>query len=167
MNILALDPSLSSTGYAIINSDTKEIIRKGRFVTTNKDDTDSRIQKIICFLEQFDILVNAIILEDGFIGKGVKSSMDICQLRGALIAFYKYRGYAVKHQAPTLIRKNFGLKGNAKKEEVAQEVLKYYPNLESEIGVYSDKTNKNKTSDIYDAIATGLSYILNIKEEQC
>ena len=28
---------LSSTGYAIINSDTKEIIRKGRFVTTNKD----------------------------------------------------------------------------------------------------------------------------------
>jgi hypothetical protein len=70
----------------------------------------------------------------------------------------------VIHQQPSEIRKNFGLPGNAKKEQVATEVLKYYPYLDSQIGPYSDKANKQKTSDIYDAISIGLSYILNLKE---
>ncbi len=68
------------------------------------------------------------------------------------------------HRQPKEIRKNFGLSGAAKKEEVAQEVLKYYPFLEQQIGPYSDKNNKQKTSDIYDAISIGLSYILNLEE---
>ena len=82
--------------------------------------------------------------------------------------------YGVKKQVPVYIeemseltkeiRKKFGLKGNAKKEEVAKEVLKYYPELEMDIGPYSDKANKQKTSDIYDAISIGLSYIINLKE---
>ena len=54
---------------------------------------------------------------------------------------------------------NFGLPGNAKKEEVANAVLSIYPNLLEEIGPYSDKSNKQKTSDIYDSISIGLSYI--------
>lgn len=168
MNVLALDPSLSSTGYSIIDSKTKKILVKGKIqtkrTTININCTDDRIQEIIRFLEQYNDMIDVIILEDGFIGKGRQSSMAICELRGALIAYYKYNKYAVIHEPPSMIRKNFGLKGNAKKEEVAQEVLKYYPNLESEIGVYSDKNNKDKTSDIYDSISIALSYILNIKE---
>jgi crossover junction endodeoxyribonuclease RuvC len=94
----------------------------------------------------------------------MRSSLKLAELRGALIAYFKYNGCEVIHQPPKEIRKRFGLKGNATKEEVSKEVLKYYPYLEYDIGPYSDKPNKRKTSDIYDAIATGLSYVLNLKE---
>lgn len=158
MNILSLDPSLSSTGYAVLNCQ-KELLLKGRYQTTNKYTTDERIQMIIHFLENLNIDIDVVILEDGFVGFSKQTSLQLAELRGALIAFYKYRKYPVEHEQPKKIRMNFGLPGNAKKEEVAQAVLKVYPNLLQEIGPYSDKSNKNKTSDIYDAIATGLSYI--------
>ena len=163
MFVLGLDPSLSSTGYAIIDTDTKQLIYKGKINTTNKLSTDDRILTIIYELEKLPVVFN-IILEDGFIGVNKDTGIQLAQLRGALIAYYKYKGYNVIHQQPSEIRKNFGLKGNTKKEEVAEEVLKYYPNLENEIGPYSDKQNKNKTSDIYDAISICLSYIIHIGE---
>ena len=166
--ILALDPSLSSTGYALINSEDLSILTKGRIITKKDkvfDNTDDRIQDIVYFFNDYPIFndLDAVILEDGFIGKNIKGSMNLAQLRGALISFFKYRKYNVLHMQPKEIRKNFRLPGNATKEQVATEVLKYYPDLISDIGPYSDKSNKNKTSDIYDAIATGLSYIINLK----
>lgn len=168
MIVLALDPSLSSTGYAFINSNDKKILIKGKIVTKSKETTDDRIQKIITFLKFIikdnKINVSSVILEDGYVGINIQSSLKLAELRGALIAYFKYNHYTVIHQQPKEIRKNFGLKGNAKKEEVAKRVLRYYPNIESEIGPYSDKPNKNKTSDIYDAISIGLSYVLNLKE---
>lgn len=163
MHILSLDPSLSSTGYAIIDSCTKKLILKGKINTSSKYSTDDRIQLIIKTLEALPNITH-VILEDGYIGVNGKTGMQLAQLRGALIAYYKYHNHIVIHQQPSEIRKNFGLKGNAKKDEVAQEVLKYYPILLQEIGPYSDKANKQKTSDIYDAISIGLSYILNLKE---
>lgn len=158
MNILSLDPSLSSTGYSIINS-KKELLLKGRYQTTNKNTTDERIQMIIHFLENIDIEFDVVILEDGFVGFSRQTSLQLAELRGALIAYFKYKGYPVEHEQPKKIRMNFGLPGNAKKEEVANAVLSIYPNLLEEIGPYSDKSNKQKTSDIYDSISIGLSYI--------
>ena len=163
MNILGIDPSLSSTGYAIVDSDTKELIKKGRICTFKTDSTDDRIQKIIFHLESFNSMVDKVGIEDGFVGKGKQTSLVLSELRGAIIAYYKYNYYEVNHELPSAIRKNFNLPGNAKKEDVAKEVLKYYPNLESEIGPYNDKTGKNKTSDIYDAISIALSFASRIK----
>ena len=47
MLILSLDPSLSSTGYAIIESGNKELITKGKINTSPKYSTDDRIQSSI------------------------------------------------------------------------------------------------------------------------
>ena len=163
MVILALDPSLSSTGYAVIESDTRRLVCKGKINTSTKDSTDDRIQEIIYRLS-FLPEASHIVLEDGFIGANIQSGLKLAELRGALIFHYKYIKKEVVHRQPKEIRKNFGLSGAAKKEEVAQEVLKYYPFLEQQIGPYSDKNNKQKTSDIYDAISIGLSYILNLEE---
>ena len=163
MKILALDPSLSSTGYAVIDSETQELIIKGKINTSSKNTTDDRIYNIIMYLKTItnNIDFSMIILEDGYVGVNSQSSLKLSELRGAIIFYFKLQGYKVVHQLPSEIRKNFGLKGNAKKEEVSKRVLKYYPYLEKEIGPYSDKANKNKTSDIYDAISIGLSYILS------
>ena len=64
---------------------------------------------------------------------------------------------------PSEIRKAFGCGGRAKKDEVAQAVINMYPNNDklNNIGPYSDKQNKNKTSDIYDAISIGIAFIKN------
>ncbi len=166
MNVLALDPSLSSTGYAIIDSTNNRLITKGRVTTSSKDDTDTRVQiilrQLIWIVENRNI--QDVILEDGFVGKNAKTGLQLSELRGAIIFYFKRNKHVVVHQLPSENRKNFKLPGNAKKEEVAKEVLKYYPNLEQEIGPYSDKANKQKTSDIYDAISIGLSYIIQLKE---
>lgn len=166
MKILALDPSLSSTGFALFNTKTKkELITQGKITTNNKDSRDVRIQNIIYLLSsEFKTDLDAVILEDGYVGTNASSSLKLAELRGALIFFYKYNNIDVIHRLPTEIRKNFGLKGNAKKEDVAKEVLKYYPKLINDVGPYSDKANKQKTSDIYDAISIGLSYIIHLKE---
>lgn len=157
--LLALDPSLSSTGYAVFDND--KIFNKGRYQTTSDINTDQRIFNITAFIKALLHIynVNVAILEDGFIGFNGKTSLQLAQLRGALINTLLFENIKVIHQQPKLIRKNFGLSGNAKKEEVANQVLLLYPDLLNEIGPYSDKAGKNKTSDIYDAISIGLSYI--------
>lgn len=155
--LLALDPSLSSTGYAVFDND--KIFNKGRYQTTADQDTDTRILNITSFVKELLYNVDVAILEDGFVGFSRKTSLQLAQLRGALINTLLSNSIKVIHQQPKLIRKNFGLSGNAKKEEVANRVLLLYPNLLNEIGPYSDKAGKNKTSDIYDAISIGLSYI--------
>lgn len=163
MLILSLDPSLSSTGYAVIDSDTLKLVCKGKINTSAKDSTDDRIEQIITKLS-FLPEAPHVILEDGFIGKNAKTGLQLSELRGAIIFYFRQQKHVVVHRQPSEIRKDFGLPGNAKKEQVAEEVLKYYPYLEAQIGPYSDKANKQKTSDIYDAISIGLSYILNLKE---
>ena len=169
--ILALDPSLSSTGYALINADNKKLISEGRITTTNKLSTDARIQVIvqsiidICYkFINIETAISAVVLEDGFIGANKKGSQKLSELRGAIIFYFMYRHLKVFHSQPTEIRKNLGLSGSASKEEVANKVLEIYPELDKQIGPYSDKANKQKTSDIYDAISIGLSYLNILKE---
>ena len=160
MLILGIDPSLSSTGFAYVDSDTKKILLKGKLNPSKKLTNDEKIQYIIVSLELLiPEEIDYIILEDGFIGKNKKGSLSLAELRGALIAYYKYNEYHVIHKQPKEIRSKFGLPGNAKKEEVANKVLSLYPELLKEIGPYSDGNNKHKTSDIYDAISIALSFI--------
>lgn len=162
MIVLAIDPSLSSTGYAVIDSD-KKLICKGKINVSQKETTDERVFQIINKLNYLP-KADYIIFEDGFVGKNVQGSLKLAELRGAIIFNFKSQQIPVIHQQPKEIRKNFGLSGNAKKEEVANKVQEYYPFLQEQIGPYSDKQNKDKTSDIYDAISIGLSFVINQKE---
>lgn len=164
MVIVGLDPSITSTGYALIDSDDKHIIKCGRIRTSPKNSTNERIMFIIKELEFIYSIylaniceIQSVMFEDGFIGPNKKGSLDLAELRGALMAYHSYKHLEVYRKQPTAIRKQFGLPGNAKKDEVAKKVSKLYPNLEEEIGPYSDKNNKYKTSDVYDAISIALA----------
>lgn len=161
--ILAIDPALSTTGYAVINANTLELAYINKFTTSPKNSDDFRINEIVaklfCIAAQYPI--RYIILEDGYLGANARTAMQLATLRGAIIGVFNFNKYTVYHMLPSQIRKALGCGGNAKKEQVAEEITKMYPNnkkLEI-IGPYSDKQNKDKTSDIYDAISIGVAFI--------
>lgn len=165
--VLAIDPALSTTGYAVINMNTLELAYINKFTTSSKNSDDFRINEIVtklfCIASQYPI--NYIILEDGYLGANARTAMQLATLRGAIMGVFSFNKYSVYHMLPSQIRKAFGCGGNAKKDEVAQAVIDMYPNnkkLEI-IGPYSDKQNKNKTSDIYDAISIGVAFIKTVK----
>lgn len=166
--VLAIDPALSTTGYAVIDVNTLELAYINKFVTSNKHSDDERINQIVArlFFVASQYPIKHIILEDGFVGANMGSALKLATLRGAIIGVFSFNKYIVHHMLPTQIRKILGCGGNAKKEQIAEEIIRRYPNnkkLEI-IGPYSDKQNKNKTSDIYDAISIGVAFAESLKE---
>lgn len=165
--ILGIDPAYSTTGYAVLDYDTEELIEAGKYITSAKLDTDERSMAIIKFLlhitDKYGI--KEVMLEDGFAGKNPKTGQMLAMLRGGIICVMLYQGKRVYHMLPSQIRNVLGIGGNAKKEEVAEKVTKIYSDTLKilDIGPYSDKQNADKTSDIYDAISIGYCYIKHSK----
>ena len=160
--LLSIDPSLSSTGYSVIDSDTREIYDEGRYTTKPSIEENDRIRNIVMKLYgvciQYDI--EEIAMEDGFISSiNIKTGIQLAKLRGGLITYFMVKNIPIHTQLPSETRKNLGLKGNAKKEDVANKIIELYPGIISKIGPYSDKTNKQKTSDIYDSICIGNAHL--------
>lgn len=159
--ILAVDPSLTSTGYCVLN-ENKEIEDINKIVSSTKNGTEN--QRINNILRTLDIIVNIhsiteIAIEDGFTGPNKKGSLSLAKLRGAIVGYFEMKGCTVDESEPKSTRVNLGLKGNASKEEVAEYIVNLYPELINIIGPYSDKNNKKKTSDMYDSVCIGLAYL--------
>ena len=66
--VLAIDPALSTTGYAVINKTTLELIDINKFTTSPKKSLDERINDIVAKLFSIAAQYNVkdIMLEDGF-----------------------------------------------------------------------------------------------------
>ena len=162
-NILAIDPSLSSTGYSIIDSDTRKIIDICRYTTKSGISENIRIKDIVTELDNIFLINNnikEIAMEDGFSNsRNLKTGLQLAKLRGAIINHFLMNEVPVYTQEPKETRKNLGLSGNAKKEEVANKILELYPELVDRIGPYSDKNNKQKTSDMYDSVCIGIAHL--------
>lgn len=165
--VLAIDPALSTTGYAVINTDTLELIHIGKITTSSKDSEYARINEVVTCLSNIAgrYPINHIILEDGFLGANAKTAIQLATLRGAIIGVFNFNHFTVHHMLPSQIRKVLGCGGNAKKEQVAEAITELYSDNEKlkDIGPYSDKQNKNKTSDIYDAISIGVAFSKTLK----
>ena len=167
--VLAIDPALSTTGYAVINVNDIDIKYVDKFTTSAKYSDDDRIDAIVTRLFAIAAQYNVrdIILEDGFLGKNAKTAMQLAQLRGAIIEVFRFNQYHVEHMLPSEIRHTLGIGGNASKEEVAMLISNMYKGNKKldTIGPYSDKQNKNKTSDMYDALGIGVAYCKKKREK--
>ena len=168
--ILSIDPAYSTTGFSVINKNTMELEYIDKFTTSPKKTDEKRMKEIVtklfCIANQYN--VRYIVLEDGFLGRNPNTALQLATLRGAIIGVFLLNCYTVYHMQPSQIRKLLGCGGNAKKEQVAKEIIKLYPNNNKliNIGPYSDKQNKNKTSDIYDSIAIGVAFIKSLKDAE-
>ena len=160
--VLAIDPALSTTGYAVLSVLTKEIIYIDKYCTSTKLDYDKRVDLIVT--ELFNIAVkygvSAIALEDGFVGTNLRTACQLAELRGSIGGVFSFNKYPVCKLQPSYVRKAIGCSGNASKMDVAMMLTSIYSNNPKfkRIGPYSDKQNKDKTSDMYDALGIGVAY---------
>ena len=79
--ILSIDPALSTTGYAVIDIDTLELVHADKFITSPKESDDVRINSIVAKLfsitEIYDMRHRAIMLIDSILDKKEKEVMSI------------------------------------------------------------------------------------------
>lgn len=164
MNIyLALDLSISSTGYCIINDNFK-IISYGK-IQTKKDHFKTEDKRIFHICNEIDSLIKKHnvtigVFEDQYLGRNPKTGLILRKCLGAAIKTFDNHNIECFYMKPTEVRKVLFNQGGAKKDRVANYIRKYY----LDIGELNDRNCKDKNSDIYDAVALGISYIKSIKE---
>ena len=163
MVIMGIDASLSSTGYSVLtifdNSDIRGEITKCGVIQTKKGDfenEDSRIFHICKELAKIMLSNNVtqVVIEEQFMARNSRTVLSLRKMLGAIMYLVYEMGLDLDYLYPTSVRKLLLNDGKAKKEDVA----KYIRENVIDIGEYSDKAGKNKTSDIYDATALALAY---------
>ena len=166
--ILALDASISSTGYAVINVDTT-LVEFNKITTKSKEAEEDRIFKIANKVKELIKIHNieTVVMESQFLGRNVKTAMQLSRLRGAIIFICKFLNVELIHLTPCEIRKFLFDNGSASKEEVAEFIKSFYIDDENvqALGEFNDRQCKAKNSDIYDAISIALAFINKHNEE--
>lgn len=162
--IIGIDASLSCTGWCYLDFDTRELIKYGKICTRASDFKDE-IERCVCIKDEilYRIVkapVMDVALEGGYVGSNPRTGLQLGLLRGMILGSCSDHKYNYSLEAPSAIRKALGLNGNAKKEEVYEFLQDYYKDCPKfhEIGEFSDRQNKSKTSDIYDSIGIALAY---------
>lgn len=153
MRILGIDPSLTSSGWVLLNNGK---IKDFGLIKTNTD-TEKRFLYIY---QEFEKIIkkskpDEIHIETPFFGTNAQSSLSLAYVRGALLVLCESLDIPLISFAPQEIKKTFTGSGKANKDDLAKAIAEKYKNDKKikEIGPFSDKNNKNKTSDIYDALA--------------
>lgn len=164
MKILTLDLSLTSTGFAIFEYDVingipvfdkNNLIECGKI--NPKCNNEERLLYIYNTIENLIALhdIDIIIIEDGFVGNNRKVGIQLSELRGCIKLLAMQWGIEIISAPPQAVKKVVCEGSSLSKEEVAHKLKSKYEGNQifDSIGDFSDKANKNKTSDIYDAIA--------------
>lgn len=124
MIIMGIDPSLSSTGYAVLDGlGTKvKLVTSGNIKSSPKDgDIDIRINRIMA--ELVDIVTRTqtdyIVLERPAFGmnNGVRSTQDLAGLYYVILCKLSRMGYLVIPVMPAGWKSKVGVKGKNRKEQ--------------------------------------------------
>lgn len=154
--LLAIDPSISSSGYCIIKDN--ELIKYGK-VSTNKKDfksEDDRLNHISNIFSKIanEYKVDEVIMESQFIGGNAKTGMVLKKLIGALCRTFKDIPH-VSYVLPSQWRKSLLHKNKAVKKE---DVVEYIRNNIIDLGELKS-TGVKKNEDIYESIGVAYGYL--------
>lgn len=160
MNLIALDLSSVSTGYAIFKNGKLE--SHGQIQPDKKLNIDRRLHFVVKKLESFIKNVDELVIEDTYYGSNVDVLKDLSKIAGAVIFVW----LEAKNNIPTFIspmtaRTTIGLKGNSLKAETQLWVIRKY-NLSSEKLI---KEYEKKIKDILNSTEKE-EYILGLKKKQ-
>lgn len=153
MRILALDPGIAITGFAVLEKKASKIYLKeyGTITTAPSEKLEHRIFKIF---DSIGILlnqgtINHAALEKIFFTKNIKTAAEVLQAKGAMIAAIGQKKISVSHYSPTQIKKSICGNGKATKPEVQFMVEKL-------LGFDKDSLHQD---DAVDAIAIGICHL--------
>lgn len=165
--ILGLDPSLSCTGYCVMDIDSGVILDLGKIATKKDNMTEeervftitSKIEKVV-----IEYGVTNVAMESQFLHKNPKTTMQLSRLRGALVYMLMSNNCIIEHLAPSSVRKLMMDNGSADKEEVADFIKNKHSDNKKviDLGEFCDRNCKAKNSDIFDAIGVAEAYKLII-----
>ena len=180
MIVCGIDGALSTTGIAIMNMDNKDMIEVNKISTkydkSIKNETeDKRIlyicDNIINYCKKHN--VDTVIMEDQYISAvtSKQTAMTLCRLRGAIMYALYNNNIDVEYVSTSTMTSSVVALSGVSFPKGFDKKLKCYTALKAiykdnelfnSIGAFSDKQNKSKTSDMYDAIGL-ITYYANIK----
>lgn len=163
MRVMGIDPSLTSSGWAVVEDG--KLMSYGLVKTTK--DTPQRFYYIY---NEFKKLIkqykpNKVHVETPFFGQNAQTGLNLAYVRGGLLVLCEGLKIPMISFTPREVKKYVAGEGKAEKEDVANSLSKIFENDEifKTIGPFVDKNNKNKTSDIYDALGVAITE-KNLKE---
>ena len=143
MKVLGLDTSTSSTGYAVMDTETKKIISYGTIKTQTKADL---LDKIIYIEEHIKQIIKAkevefIVIEDLAVTRNASTTKALAGLLYYLLVEFRKRELLVVQVRPTQWRSTCNIKARGRKEQ-KEETIRHV----------KDVYNLNANDDEADAI---------------
>ena len=126
MRILGIDPGSETTGWGIIEGDTRRysLVECGAIRATAGQKFPSRLLKIANALD--DIIQRhqpqACAIEDGFLATNVKVTLKLGQVRGVAMLVAERAALDIHEYSPRLVKQTVVGNGNAEKFQVQQMV---------------------------------------------
>lgn len=149
MNVIGFDPSLKQTGYAVVDTDTREVVTAGVIKTKAEKDLNERIYEI--FLNAGEILekhrIEHSAFEESFYYKNVRTSNILSQVRTALIISCMEHKLTVSVFSPNNVKKCVTGRGHASKEQVLFMVRQIF------------SITEDVPDDVSDALAVAYTFI--------
>ena len=154
--IIGVDPSLSSTGYAVLD-DKGKLIDYGKLISGPTMKEEDRICKITNNLKKIieKYKIEKVVMENQFFGKNPKTLMQLSRLRGAITYMARMMECDLFYLTPAEARKALMGNGSAKKIDIANYIRANIVDL----GEFIDDKCKAKNSDVYDSIAIAIAFL--------
>jgi crossover junction endodeoxyribonuclease RuvC len=155
MLILGIDPSLRSTGYAIIRKNNNSFsLVEADFINNKKVEEDFVCMQNI-YNKMLDLLntyqVNIVGMEATFVNKNAQTSLKLGLVRGMCYAVAISKNIKLLEFSPTNIKKTITGNGNAEKTQIDFMVKQ----------ILGSSAINFKNNDISDAIAVAITTGLN------
>jgi crossover junction endodeoxyribonuclease RuvC len=151
MKVLGVDPSLRSTGYAVIEGDRnrQKVIEYGLIRTKSGEPLDKAINNIAASIEEVvrHHEPDCLAIEEVFTAKNSRVALQMGHVRGAVILACRKCGLETVSYAATRIKETVTGYGRAPKEQVQHMVVKT-------LGL-----TQTPPPDAADALATALAHI--------
>lgn len=167
MIVLGIDPSVASTGVAIIQeAEGGRSILYANVIKTHPDEReiqrlDAIYDEIRDIIKEFKPEVAA--FEDQFVGPSPQTSLYLARARSVAMLSAYHAGCDVVTYSPSEIKKCVTGKGNAKKEQVQEEIVRLYQDEPLVHQLFSGgirKSGKHKNDDISDALAVAHTHLV-------
>jgi len=154
MKIISIDPGTATTGFALLEIDSKEskpvLLEANTFLTSSELEPHDRLEILysLLFKKISDFKPNRIVLEKLFFNTNVKTAISVGQARGVMLLCASQLKLEVFEYTALQAKLVLTGYGRSNKKEM-QEAVRNYFQLEKVI----------KPDDASDAVALGLCHI--------